>query len=51
MYKTSIKVSPLDACLELTSRATGLKFYYVGDTDPARNLPSQPVFSKQLANS
>ena len=38
MYKASLKVSPLDACPEHMSLATGLKFWYVGDTDPQSKL-------------
>ena len=30
MYRASVKVSPLDACPELISRATSHKFWYVG---------------------
>ena len=38
MYKASLKVSPLDARPELISYITGLKFLYVGDTEPQSKL-------------
>ena len=38
MYKTSSNLPSLEACTELIWCATGLRFQYVGDTDPQSKL-------------